>query len=112
MGRAFNRLVQTLVLPGINDTQCGFKAFTRFAAHEILRRSRLYASPEEITGARVTAFDVEMLVIARTLGLKIVEIPVIWTYGAQSKVNPLKDTLINLRDVGTVKLNSMRNAYE
>ena len=35
MGRAFNRLVQTLMLPGIDDTQCGFKVFTRFASQEI-----------------------------------------------------------------------------
>ena len=72
MGRAFNRLVQTLVLPGIDDTQCGFKAFTRFASREIIRRARLYADHDVVTGARVTAFDVEMLVIARKLGLNIV----------------------------------------
>jgi glycosyltransferase involved in cell wall biosynthesis len=112
MGRAFNRLVQTLVLPGINDTQCGFKAFTRFAAQEIVRRSRLYADHETISGARVTAFDVEMLVIARKLGLKIVEMPVIWTYGDQSKVNPLRDTVTNVRDILQVKYNSVRHAYE
>ena len=112
MGRAFNRLVQTLVLPGINDTQCGFKAFTRFAAHEIVRRSRLYADHGVITGARVTAFDVEMLVIARKIDLKITEIPVIWTYGAQSKVSPVKDTITNVRDILQVKFNTMRNAYE
>jgi dolichyl-phosphate beta-glucosyltransferase len=112
MGRAFNRLVQTLMLPGIDDTQCGFKAFTRFASQEITRRARLYADHETITGARVTAFDVEMLVIARKLGLKIEEIPVVWTYGTQSKVNPVRDTLINLRDILTIKFNAVRNAYD
>jgi glycosyltransferase involved in cell wall biosynthesis len=112
MGRAFNRIVQTLMLPGIDDTQCGFKAFTRFAGREITRRARLYADHQAITGARVTAFDVEMLVIARKLGLRIVEIPVVWTYGSQSKVNPISDTLTNLRDIATIKLNSVRNAYD
>jgi dolichyl-phosphate beta-glucosyltransferase len=112
MGRAFNRLVQTLMMPGIDDTQCGFKAFTRFASQEITRRAKLYADHEVITGARVTAFDVEMLVIARKLGLKIVEIPVVWTYGTQSKVNPVRDTLINLRDILTIKFNAVRNAYD
>jgi hypothetical protein len=100
------------MLPGINDTQCGFKAFTRFAAQEITRRARLYADQETITGARVTAFDVEMLVIARKLGLKTVEIPVIWTYGTQSKVNPITDTLTNLRDIATIKLNALKHAYD
>ncbi len=112
MGRVFNRLVQTLVLPGIDDTQCGFKAFTRFASTEIIRRARLYTGEQEITGARVTAFDVEMLVIARNLGFKIVELPVNWTYGAQSKVNPVRDTLTNLRDIATIKLNDLRNRYD
>jgi len=112
MGRAFNRLVQTLVLPGIHDTQCGFKAFTRFATNEIVLRSRLYADPQTITGARVTAFDVEMLVIARKLGLRIEEIPVVWTYGTQSKVNPIRDTLTNLRDIATIKVNAIRNQYD
>jgi len=112
MGRAFNRLVQATILPGIDDTQCGFKAFTRFASIEISRRAKLYSDHATITGARVTAFDVEMLVIARKLGLKIVEIPVIWTYGSQSKVNPIKDTLTNLRDIATIKLNAIRRVYD
>jgi glycosyltransferase involved in cell wall biosynthesis len=112
MGRVFNRIVQLSVLPGIHDTQCGFKAFSRFASSEVLRRSQLYVDEEEITGARVTAFDVEMLVIARRLGLKIVEIPVIWTYGEHSKVNPARDTFNNLRDIAQVKLNAVRGAYD
>lgn len=112
MGRVFNRIVQLTALPGIHDTQCGFKAFTRFACSEILRRSRLYADADEITGARVTAFDVEMLVIARRLGLKIVEVPVVWTYGAHSKVNPARDTFNNLRDIAQVKINSLRGVYD
>jgi glycosyltransferase involved in cell wall biosynthesis len=112
MGRVFNRIVQVSILPGIHDTQCGFKAFTRFACVELLRRSRLYVDAEEITGARVTAFDVEMLVIARRIGLRIEEIPVVWTYGEHSKVNPARDTLNNLRDIARVKLNTVRGAYD
>lgn len=112
MGRVFNRMVQALVLPGINDTQCGFKAFTRFASLEINRRARLYTDQQEIAGARVTAFDVEMLVIARNLGLSIVEMPVSWTYGQQSKVNPVHDSLNNLRDIVTIKFNDLRDRYD
>jgi len=112
MGRVFNRLVQSVVLPGIDDTQCGFKAFTRFAATEINRRARLYAEQESISGARVTAFDVEMLVIARELKLKIVEVPVIWTYGQASKVNPISDTWHNFSDIVTVKMNAARGKYQ
>ncbi len=111
MGRVFNRLVQTVVLPGIDDTQCGFKAFTRFAATEINRRARLYAEQQSISGARVTAFDVEMLVIARELKLTVVEVPVIWTYGQASKVNPISDTWHNFTDIMSVKMNAIRGRY-
>jgi len=112
MGRVFNRLVQVAILPGIDDTQCGFKAFTRFSASELNRRARLYTEQEEVSGARVTAFDVEMLVIARNLNMQIVEVPVIWTYGEQSKVNPVSDTLNNLADIAKVKMNALRGRYD
>ena len=112
MGRVFNRLVQLLLLPGIDDTQCGFKVFRREAIQDILRRARLYAEDETITGARVTAFDVELLVIGRRLGLRIDEVPVVWTYGTHSKVNPVRDTLHNLRDIVTVAWTRSRRGYD
>ena len=111
MGRVFNRIVQLLLLPGIDDTQCGFKLFTRDAAQAILDRGRLYAAGEDVAGARVTAFDVEMLVIARRLGLRVDEVAVLWTYGEHSKVNPVRDTLYNLRDVIAVAWSSARGRY-
>jgi glycosyltransferase involved in cell wall biosynthesis len=112
MGRIFNRIVQLLLLPGIEDSQCGFKLFRRSAAQQILNRIRLYGdSDAEVTGARVTAFDVEILVIARRLGFVIRELPVEWTYGEHSKVNPLSDSLFNLRDLATVKWHDLRGAY-
>ncbi len=111
MGRVFNRIVQLLLLPGIDDTQCGFKLFTRQAADAILDRGRLYAGDETVVGARVTAFDVEMLVIARRLGLRVDEVPVLWTYGEHSKVNPARDTLYNLRDIATVAWHAARRRY-
>jgi dolichyl-phosphate beta-glucosyltransferase len=112
MGRVFNRMVQLLLLPGIEDTQCGFKLFTRSSAKLILDRTLLYTDMvTEVTGARVTAFDVEMLVIARRLGMKIDVVQVEWTYGSQSKVNPLTDTIMNARDIARIKLHDLRHAY-
>ncbi len=64
-----------------------------------------------MTGARVTAFDVEMLVIARELGYTIESIPVEWVYGTHSKVNPIRDSLQNGRDVLQIKWNDMRGRY-
>ncbi len=112
MGRVFNLLVQLLLLPGINDTQCGFKLFTAKAAEEIFSHLRLYRPDSaEIKGARLTAFDVEVLYLARFLGYKIKEVPVTWSYGAESKVHPLRDSIHNARDVFSVRLNALRGLY-
>jgi hypothetical protein len=112
MGRIFNGLVRTLVLNGIQDTQCGFKLFTRAACDELLKRSLLYTQPGlTVTGPRVTAYDVELLVIARRLGLKIKSVPVVWTFGPGSSVNPVRDTLQNLKDIAQVKWNDIGGKY-
>lgn len=111
MGRGFNLLVRALVLPGIQDSQCGFKLFKRAAAQEILSRTQLYRNSKLIQGPRVTAFDVELLVIARRLGYTICNFAVDWTYGKGSKVNPIRDTWTNLTDVLTVKINDVRGRY-
>lgn len=111
MGRVFNRLVQVLLLPGIEDTQCGFKVFTREALDDILARQQLYENAEEVRTPRVTAFDVELLYIARKHGHEIAVIPITWHYGDHSKVNPVIDTIHNVIDVLRVKWNSIRGRY-
>lgn len=111
MGRVFNVIVQALLLPGIQDTQCGFKAFRREAAHDILAATRLYRDTGLAHGARVTAFDVELLYIARRLGRTIAVIPVVWSAGSDSKVNPVVDTWINLSDVIKIRINGWRGQY-
>ncbi len=112
MGRIFNWIVRTTLLPGIEDTQCGFKFGRREAWERILPLVRLYRNASEVKQARVTAFDVELLYIARRLGLCIDVLPVTWSYGTSSKVNPIRDTLQNLRDVAQVWLNGRRGRYE
>lgn len=111
MGRIFNGVVRGLVLPGIDDTQCGFKFFTRDALRIILPRCRLYRTQETASRPRVTAFDVELLVIARRHRIPIEVIPVTWSYGAQSKVNPILDTWQNFSDVVRVKYYDRRGSY-
>jgi dolichyl-phosphate beta-glucosyltransferase len=112
MGRVFNLIVRLLVLPGIQDTQCGFKMFRREAAQAILDRARLYRRTDApLKGPRVTAFDVELLVVARQLGLRTTSIPVVWTYGNRSTVNPFRDTLTNFGDVIRVKWHQVRGRY-
>lgn len=112
MGRIFNRIVQALLIPGIDDTQCGFKLFKKAVIRDLLASARLYTDDREIAGPRVTAFDVELLAIARLRGYRIEMVPVIWTYGDQSKVNPRRDSFHNLRDLLRVYINAKLGRYE
>lgn len=112
MGRAFNGLVRALVVPGIHDTQCGFKMFTRAAAQAIFTRLRRYGPDAPvIRGPMVTAFDVEVLFLARRLGLRVVELPVPWRHGERSKVRPVVDAVRMARDVLLVKWADLRGEY-
>ncbi len=101
MGRVFNGLVRALAVPGIQDTQCGFKAFTRTAARDIFGR-------QTIDGF---GFDVELLYLARRLGYRVREVPVTWVYAASSRVDPLRDTVRMFADVLRVRLNGLRGRY-
>ncbi len=112
MGRVFNWLVQLVALPGIEDTQCGFKVFRGPVAHELFAASQLYSDDDAPPiGPAVTAFDVEVLFLARQRGYRIASVPVIWQYGTESKVSPLRDSARNFRDVLMVRLNSLLGRY-
>lgn len=112
MGRVFNLIVQVVLLPGIQDTQCGFKAFRRHAARDLFGGMQLYGpATGTVKGAMLTAFDVEILFMARKWGYKIAEVPVHWYYGSDSKVHPLKDSWRNFRDVVRVRWNDWRGRY-
>ncbi|HEV2527984.1 MAG TPA: dolichyl-phosphate beta-glucosyltransferase [Thermomicrobiales bacterium] len=111
MGRVFNLIVQALLLPGIQDTQCGFKAFRAEAARGIFAASLLHRSDLEDPRPRVTAFDVELLYVARRLGYTIAVVPVVWSAGTGSKVNPIRDTWINVLDIVHIRLNAWRGRY-
>lgn len=93
MGKTFNRIVQLVVLKGINDTQCGFKAYSQKAAELIFSRSKINGF----------AFDVESLFLARKLNLKIAEVPVEWYNDDRSKVNPIFDSLKMLKEIMTIR---------
>ena len=112
LGRGFNRMVQLALLPGIQDSQCGFKMFTREAARAIFGRLRRYGPDAPvIQGPMVTAFDVEVLFLARKLGFVVEEVPVAWTHATGSKVRPVVDALRMARDVARVKWGDLRGEY-
>jgi dolichyl-phosphate beta-glucosyltransferase len=102
MGRVFNLIVQLVLLPGVRDSQCGFKCFSHAAASYLF-------------GAGVVdgwAFDAEILYIARLRGYRVMEVPVSWYFGEKSKVNPLRDPLLMFREVLKVRSNGRRGIYD
>ncbi len=113
MGRVFNYAVQALLVPGISDTQCGFKAFRAAAARDIFAHAYLYSNGVgPIRGPLVTGFDVELLFLARKRGYRVYELPVTWRHVEGSKVRPGHDAVRMLRDVLQVRLNDLRGRYE
>lgn len=111
MGRLFNGLVRLLAVSDISDTQCGFKAFRREAAHDVFTRLVVHGSDARVRGPRVTGFDVEVLFIARRQGYRIVEVPVSWRHVSGSKVDPLRDSFRMFADVARVRWAAIRGQY-
>ena len=102
MGRVFNLVVRGFLLPGLQDTQCGFKAFRRDVARDLFSGSTVHG----------WAFDVEILYIARLRGYRIVEVPVQWYYGEESKVRPVRDTWRMLNELLKIRANDRRGLYK
>ncbi|HEY6118035.1 MAG TPA: dolichyl-phosphate beta-glucosyltransferase [Candidatus Dormibacteraeota bacterium] len=93
MGKAFNLIVQAVLLPGIWDTQCGFKLFRADVAHRVF-------------GGLVTdgfGYDPEVLYRARKQGVKIAEVPVVWRDSAPTKVSPVSSSFDMLKHVVRIR---------
>ena len=80
MGRLFNSCVRWMLVPGIYDTQCGFKMFTAEAAEAVFAKQRMHGF----------SFDVEALMLARRAGFEVREVPVTWTNALGTKVSAWK----------------------
>lgn len=93
MGRVFNGVVQLIALPGLADTQCGFKGFRAAAARTIFAEQTIDRF----------GFDVELLFLARKHGYRINELPVVCTYHAGSSVNRVGDVVRMLGDLFLVR---------
>lgn len=100
-GKIGNLIIQTLVLPGIRDTQCGFKCFSNRAAEKIFPKMKI----------EKWGFDVEALALAKHFGFKIKEIPVVWINDTRStvKASAFISTLI---DVIKIRMNLWMGVYE
>lgn len=101
VGRIYNGLIRFLALPGLQDTQCGFKCFSKRAAEDLFPRQTL-------TG---WSFDVEVLFIAQSLGYRVMEIPIHWYFNSHSKISVVRDSFKMGLDLLTIRLNGLRGIY-
>ncbi|MFI5182756.1 MAG: dolichyl-phosphate beta-glucosyltransferase [Vicinamibacteria bacterium] len=99
-GRVFNLLVRLLVLPGLHDTQCGFKVWSGDAAREAFSLGRLDGF----------CFDVEALYLARRRGRRIAEVPITWRNDAATRVGALRGMRAFL-DLARIRVNDWRGLY-
>lgn len=93
ISRLGNGLVRAVVLPGIEDSQCGFKLFTREAARAVAGRLTMDGF----------SYDIELLVVARRLGIPIASVPVTWADTPGTRFRPLWSSFQTLRDLVAIR---------
>lgn len=100
-GRLINTMIRWLALPGLQDTQCGFKCFRAAVAEDLFKRQTMAG----------WSFDVEILYIARKRNYQVVEVPIPWYYSSDSKINALQDTLKMGKDILQIRRNDKNGLY-
>jgi len=100
-GRMINTMIRIMALPGLQDTQCGFKSFRAKVAEDLFSRQTIMG----------WAFDVEILYIARLRGYSIVELPIPWYFSEQSHLRPIYDALHIFYDLLRIRINAQRGLY-
>jgi glycosyltransferase involved in cell wall biosynthesis len=100
-GRCFNALTRTIMRLPFADTQCGFKAFRREAAHLVFGLQRI-----ERWG-----FDPEILFIAVSRGLRVAEVPVTWGHDERSRISYLRDGMQMLMELVYIRWGALTGQY-
>jgi glycosyltransferase involved in cell wall biosynthesis len=101
-GRLINLMIQSLAIPGVQDTQCGFKCFRASIAKDLF-------SHQTLTG---WSFDIELLYVARRRGYHIVEVPIPWYFNPESKLNVVLDAVRMGLDILKIRRNAMQGVYD
>jgi glycosyltransferase involved in cell wall biosynthesis len=101
-GRAINLMIRLLALPGLHDTQCGFKCFHHLVAEDLFRFQTLTN----------WSFDIELLYMARLRHYRVVEIPIPWYFNPESKLNVVKDAFRMILDIIHIRQNARNGLYD
>lgn len=101
MGRVNNWIIKLMAMRDFEDTQCGFKMFSRRAAEDLF-------AVQQMNGI---GFDVELLFIAQKRGYKIYELPITWYFDPESKMKLVDDSLAMLREIWEIRQNWREGLY-
>jgi glycosyltransferase involved in cell wall biosynthesis len=101
MSRTYNLFIRAVLTFPYRDTQCGFKAFTRRAAEMIFPLQRITR----------WGFDAEIIYLAHSMKLKVVEVPVAWGHDERSKIHPWRDGFYMGLDTLKVRWHSFTGGY-
>jgi hypothetical protein len=101
-GRFINLIIRLLILPSLQDTQCGFKCFRAAVARDLFAHQTLDG----------WSFDIELLFIAFRRKYRVLEVPVDWYYRSESKVSAVRDALRMIDDIFRIRRNARRGLYD
>lgn len=102
LGRMFNGLLRVLLGLDFKDTQCGFKAFRREAARALFPL-------QQIEG---WGFDPEILFLAKKMGFRAEEVPVVWAHDDRTRINPVADGSRMVADMLRIRWYSLAGKYQ
>lgn len=109
MGKGFNYIVKIFTIRGIQDTQCGFKLFSKKATESLF--PKLKVTNQAFSDAFTGAFDVELLYLAQKYHFKIAEVPILWRHIESPRVHPIKDSYRMLFQVVRIRLADLLGRY-
>jgi dolichyl-phosphate beta-glucosyltransferase len=101
IGRINNLIIKLTAVRGFEDTQCGFKMFTRAAAEDLFRVQQMIG----------IGFDIELLYIAKKRGYKIKQVPITWYFDADSRMRIIGDSLNLLLEIWQIRRNWYSGVY-
>jgi len=94
-------MIRLFAIPGLHDTQCGFKCFRAAVSEDLFKQQTL-------TG---WSFDIELLYIARMRNYRIVEVPIPWYFNPESKLNVVQDAAKMGMDILKIRRNAAQGRY-
>ena len=102
LGRSANLLIQVMLLPGIKDTQAGFKLFSHEAAKRIFPLQTIDR----------WGFDMEILALAKTMKYKIKEVPISWHDVGESRLRPVQAAIGTLTELLMIRWRLISGYYK